>query len=65
MIQVHCSTQAEADAFWRMLTHVPDDSFHSVTVDVDGHGTLYQIIREDGLQTTAPPAARGGHIRPA
>jgi hypothetical protein len=58
MIQVHCSTQAEADAFWRMLTQVPDDSFQPVTVSVDGHGTLYRITRDaDGHQTTDPPAA--------
>jgi hypothetical protein len=58
MIRAHCSTQADADALWRMLTHVPDDSFQPVTVDVDGQGTLYRIIRDgDGRQTTALPAA--------
>ena len=65
MICAHCSTQADADTLWRMLTHVPDDSFQPVTVDVDGHGTLYRIIRQDGHQTTAPPAAPLAHIHPA
>jgi hypothetical protein len=63
MISAHCSTQADADTLWRMLTHVPDDSFQPVTVSVDGHGTLYQIIRDaDGCQTTVPPAAPAARI---
>ena len=65
MIRIHCSNHEEADALWRMLTHVPDDSFHSVVVDVDNHGALYWIIRQDGHQTTAPPAAPLAHIHPA
>ena len=55
MIQVHCSSIEDVDALWRMLAHVPDDAFHPVEVFLDG-ASRYQVIRDDGVQTTARPA---------
>lgn len=55
MIQAHCSSLEEIDALWRLLTHVPDDAFAPVDVYLDGV-FRYRVIRDDGEQTTAPPA---------
>jgi hypothetical protein len=65
MIRIHCATHEDADALWRMLTHVPDDAFHAVTVDVDGHGSLFQITRQDGQQTSVRLAVAEVQTHPA
>ena len=54
MIQVHCSSLEDVDAIWRLLAHVPDDHFAPVEVFLDGV-FRYQVIRDDGEQTTARP----------
>ena len=54
MIRIHCATQDEADAAWRMLTHVPDPDFQPVALHLDGHGQLYVVTRDqEGSQTSA------------
>jgi len=56
MIQIHCTTAADADRLWRMLATVADEHFCSADVYVAGE-FQYQIIRTaDGGQTTIPPA---------
>ncbi len=61
-LRLHCSDQADADAAWRMLNHIPDHLWQPVEVHLDGHGHLCTITRDHaGDQTTAPavvPLAR-------
>ncbi len=59
MIQVHCTTPAEIDAIWRMLSHVPDHDFVPARVYLAGQ-LHYLVIRSDGDQTTVQPAAQPG-----
>ena len=62
MIQLHCADHQDADAAWRMLTHVPDSEFQPVALHLDGHGLLYTITRTpDGQQTSIPAAAPVAH----
>jgi hypothetical protein len=57
MIRIHCSDHDDADAAWRLLTHVPDHDFQPVELHLDGHGLLYTITRApDGSQSSVPPA---------
>lgn len=46
MIRIHCSTWDEADAAWQMIAHVPDEQFQTAELHLDGHGPLYQIVRD-------------------
>ena len=63
MIQIHCSTRAEIDAIWQLLSHVPDHAFTPAEIHHNGQ-LLYQIIRTDGEQTTAQPADQQGCSSP-
>jgi hypothetical protein len=66
MIRIHVANHAEADAAWRMLTHVPDRDWQPIELYLDGHGPLYQAIRtEAGDQSATPPAAAPGRSCPA
>lgn len=57
MLQIHCATNDDADAAWRMLLHVPDSDFIPCAIHLDG-AELYTVTRDqDGHQTSAPPAA--------
>ena len=55
MIQVHCSCLEELDAVWRAMLHVPDGTLIPCEIYLDGT-FRYRVIRNDGEQTTAPPA---------
>jgi hypothetical protein len=59
MIQVHCTTPAEIDAIWRMLSHVPEEDFQPAEVWLAGE-LHYQVIRADGEQTTTQPGDQPG-----
>ncbi len=60
MIQVHCSTAADADRLWRMLATVADEAFCAADVHIAGE-FAYKIVRTaDAGQTTIPLAGRPG-----
>jgi hypothetical protein len=56
MIQIRCTTAADADRLWRMLATVADEHFCTADVYVAGE-FAYKIVRTaDGGQTTTPLA---------
>lgn len=59
MIQVHCTTPAQIDAIWRMLSRVPDHDFHPAEIWLAGE-LMYQVVRADGEQTTTLLEAQPG-----
>lgn len=62
MIEIHCSTHADADATWRMLCAVPDALFRPVELHLNGHGLLYSVTRSaTGDQTATQPGAQPAH----
>jgi hypothetical protein len=63
VVQVYCSSIDEIDAIWRALWHVPDDAFVPCDVFLDGV-FRYRVIRTDGEQTAAQPAAQPGCSSP-
>jgi hypothetical protein len=64
VIQIHCSTRSEIDAIWQLLSHVPDEAFTPAEIHFNGQ-LLYQVIRTDGEQTTAPSAGQPACNSPA
>lgn len=65
MLHIHCATNDDADAAWRMLLQVPDSDFTPCAIHLDG-AELYTITRDpDGLQTSTPPAALLARTPPA
>ena len=58
MIRIHCADAAETSAAWRMLAHVPDDTFQPAELHLDGHGPLYQVVRDSAGDLAARPPAQ-------
>jgi hypothetical protein len=64
-LRIHCSDQADADAAWRMLNHVPDHLWQPVEVHLDGRH-IHTITRDHaGDQTTVPAAVPLARTSPA
>ena len=64
MVQIHCATPQQIDAIWRLLSRVPDEDFVEAEVWLGGE-FHYLVVRSDGEQTTAPPAAPLACTNPA